>query len=240
MSRHLRQWATAKEAAEACAREALRLLSAREGTVSLAVSGGSTPRLLFDALARAEFAWPRLHLFWVDERMVPPTQEESNYRLAEQHLIHPAGIPAANIHRIAGELEPAVAAARYASEVREFFHLAPGEAPRFDVIHRGKGADAHTASLFPGEPLIHDRSGIAAAVWVEKLARWRVTLLPGVLLAARNTLMLVSGADKVPALRKVFLEPYDPLRYPAQLGVPDGKGMSWYLDINVKIVLDQY
>ncbi len=187
---------------------------------------------MFQALAKAEFSWEFVHLFWVDERCVPPGDAESNYRLAVENLIRPAGIPVANVHRIAGELPPLEAACRYVAEIREFFRLAPGELPRFDIIHRGIGPDAHTASLFPGEPLIEDREQIAAAVYVKKFERWRVTLLPGVLLSAVHTLMLVTGEDKVPALRAIFQQKCDPIQYPAQLGVYDDREMTWFVDEN--------
>jgi 6-phosphogluconolactonase len=100
----------------------------------------------------------------------------------------------------------------------------------FDVIHRGMGPDAHTASLFPGEPLIDDRENLAADVRVEKMNQWRITMLPGVLLAARRTAMLVTGADKAEALRAVFCEPYDPKKYPAQITAHHGRGVTWFLD----------
>jgi 6-phosphogluconolactonase len=185
---------------------------------------------MFDALAKADVGWEHIHLFWVDERAVPPTSPLSNYRLAEEHLIRPAKISRRNVHRIPAELRPEAAAERYVEEIREFFGLAPGELPHFDVIHRGIGPDAHTASLFPGEPLIDDREGIAAAVYVEKLAQWRITLLPGVLLAAKHTVMLVTGGDKAGPLRAVFCEEYDPKQYPAQIGSHHGRQCVWFLD----------
>jgi 6-phosphogluconolactonase len=220
-------------AAEACAHHVVALLeevlSARE-FATFAVSGGSTPRLLFEKLAASRFRWDRVHLFWVDERSVPPTDPASNYKLADDCLIRPAHMPARQAHRIHGEIAPRAAAARYAGEIREFFGLADGEMPQFDLVQRGMGADGHTASLFPGEPLIEDREGIAAAVFAAHLNQWRVTLLPGALLAARHTVVLVSGADKAPAVRAVFREEYEPLRYPAQLGARGGRGMAWFLD----------
>lgn len=235
MKPRVRTFPTAGEAAGACAREVLRLLTglgAAGRPASLAISGGSTPKLMFDALAAATFDWRSVHIFWVDERSVPPDDAESNYRMAREHLIGPAAIPSSNVHRIAGELEPVEAARRYVEEIRAFFHLAPGELPRFDIVHRGMGADAHTASLFPGEPLIEDRKQIAAAVYAKKLGRWRITLLPGVLLAAAHTLVLATGSDKAEAIRAVFRDPYRPADYPAQLGLHDSLDMSWFLDQN--------
>ncbi len=219
-------------AANACAEYIFGRLEtaiAARGAASLAISGGSTPKLMFQKMAATPFAWDRVHLFFVDERCVPPTDSASNYRLANENLIAPAKIPAPNVHRIAGELAPPNAAERYASEIRRFFGLSDGQMPQFDIVHRGMGPDAHTASLFPGDPLIDDRTGIAAATFAKKFNQWRVTLLPGVLLAARNTIFLVAGEDKVEALHNVFHEPYDPRKFPSQLG-NDGDSVAWFLD----------
>jgi len=122
------------------------------------------------------------------------------------------------------------AADMYVDEIRNFFKLQPGELPKFDVIQRGMGPDAHTASLFPGEPMIGDREKIAAAVRVEKLSQWRITLLPASLLAAHHTAVLVAGEDKAAAVHSVFEEPYDPKQYPAQLGMREGRDVVWFLD----------
>ena len=110
--------------------------------------------------------------------------------------------------------------------------------PHFDLIHRGMGPDAHTASLFPGEPLIEDREQIAAAVFVPKFNQWRVTLLPGVLLAAKHTVFLVAGEDKADAVRAVFHEEYDPKKYPAQMASHHGRGVSWFLDEAAASLMD--
>jgi 6-phosphogluconolactonase len=217
-------------AAEACARHVVALLEeavSRRDSATFAVSGGSTPKLLFDRLAVSAFRWDRVHIFWVDERCVPPTDDASNYKLAYERLIEPAHIPAANVHRIHGELDPHAAAARYDADIRRFFKLEGAELPRFDVAHRGMGPDAHTASLFPGSPLIDNHAGIAAAVFAPQFNQWRVTLLPGVLETARRTVLLVAGADKVEALRAVFQESYDPKKYPAQIGAREA---VWFVD----------
>ena len=156
------------------------------------------------------FKWDRIHLFFVDERAVPPDHPDSNFRLAEEHLIRKTRMISRQIHRIHGEIEPHEAAQAYIEDIRDFFDLKPGETPHFDIIHRGMGQDAHTASLFPGDPHIEDRDGIAAAVYVENKQMWRVTLLPGVLMAAKHTIFLVTGEDKAAAVRSVIDEPYDP------------------------------
>lgn len=223
----------ARTAAEACAQHLLARLEetlAGRDYATLTVSGGTTPKLLFEALAARRFDWNKIHLFWVDERAVPPSDPHSNYRMAAEAFLMPAKFPPRNVHRIHGEFRPEVAARCYATEIRDFFGLEEGEMPHFDVIHQGVGADAHTASLFPGEPLLDDREGIAAAVYVEKLSQWRITLLPGVLLAAKHTVLLATGADKAEAVRAVFHEPYDPRRYPAQMVSQQGRGVAWFLD----------
>jgi 6-phosphogluconolactonase len=218
VSVELRTHANAQSAAEACGAYILERLAeavATNGTASLAISGGSSPKLMFDSMARAEFDWSHVHLFWVDERPVPPDHEQSNFRLANQHLIAPAKI--LNVHRIAAELPPDHAASRYVHEVRDYFRMQDRMMPNFDVIHLGIGADAHTASLFPGEPLIEDRDGIAAAVYVHAMRQWRITLLPGVILAARHVCVLTAGADKHDALKHILHDAYAPLEYPAQI-----------------------
>jgi len=228
-------------AAEACAHHVISVLDetlAGQEFATLAVSGGTSPRQLFDKLAATRFPWDRVHVFFVDERCVPPTDPASNYKLAEEHLVKPAHIPHRNVHRVAGELQPDVAARRYSSEIRAFFGLDEGDMPHFDLVHRGMGPDAHTASLFPGEPLIEDREGIAAAVFVEKLKMWRVTLLPGVLLSAKHTVFLVAGADKAEAVRAVFHEEYEPMKYPAQIASHHGRGVSWFLDEAAASLMD--
>jgi 6-phosphogluconolactonase len=229
-------WFTAPDAAgaaEACAHHIISVLETAlsgQELATLAVSGGTTPKLLFQKLAAAPFRWDRVHLFWVDERCVPPTDAASNYKLAEDNLIHAARIPARHVHRIAGEMAPEAAAARYTAEIRDFFGLEENEMPHFDVVQRGMGPDAHTASLFPGDPLIDDREGIAAATFARKFNQWRVTLLPGALLAANHTVFLVAGEDKAEAVRAVFKEQYDPMKYPAQIASHHGRGVAWFLD----------
>ncbi len=213
-------------AAQACGENILDLLAAASRRPALlAISGGTSPRPMFELFAKSGFAWEHVQIFWVDERCVPPTDSQSNFRMANETWLAPAKVPAGNIHRVPTELEPHEAARRYAEDLGLYLSF---DMP-FDVIHRGMGPDGHTASLFPGEPLIADHEGIAAAVWVEKMHQWRVTLLPGVLEAARNTVVLATGADKAEALAAVLRGPYDPMKWPAQIGARNGN-VTWYLD----------
>jgi len=229
MSTHWKSYPTAQDAAAACARDILASLARAvqlRGRASLAVSGGSTPKLMFKAMAQAGFDWTAVHIFFVDERCVPPDHAESNFRLCRENLLEPAMLRVANVHRMKGELAPDDAGADYARELDQFF----GGAPIFDVIHRGMGADAHTASLFPGERAIHDRQNTVGALYVPKLDRYRITLLPSVLLAARETFVLAAGADKAEPMHTVFHGPRDVEQYPSQLDTPWASWVTWYLD----------
>jgi 6-phosphogluconolactonase len=221
---------SSREAAEACGARTFELLEAarrERGVATLAVSGGSTPRVMFEWMAKQPFDWSGIHIFQVDERCVPPDHQQSNYRMLRESLLDAARIPEAQVHRALGERDPADAARLYIEAVRGILNLAPNELPAFDVIQRGMGPDAHTASLFPGEPAIDDRTGLAAALWVEKMQQHRVTLLRGVLEKAKATLLLVSGSDKAEALRHIFHDPFDPLRFPCQIASAE---MNWYID----------
>jgi 6-phosphogluconolactonase len=222
----LRVFADAHQAAQACAAEILGRLGQADRS-TLAISGGTSPKAMFEIFAASGFDWSRVQLFWVDERCVPPDNAQSNFKLANDSWLAPAKFPLANIHRVQGERDPEDAAEIYADELRLVF----GDGvPAFDVIHRGMGADAHTASLFPGEPLIADRTGLTAAVYVDKLKSHRVTLLPAVLLAAKHTVMLVAGADKAEPLHNVLHGPHDPMQFPCQLAERDARPVAWFLD----------
>ena len=230
MNMSVSRYPNAAAAAEACGQRILELLTqaiSERQRATLAVSGGTSPRPMFELFAKSGFPWERVEIFWVDERCVPPTDSQSNFGMANETWLAPAKVPSGNIHRVPTELEPHEAAREYAERVRAFLP--------FDVIHRGMGPDGHTASLFPGEPLIADHEGIAAAVWVEKMHQWRVTLLPGVLEAARNTVVLATGADKAEALASVLRGPYDPMKWPAQIGARD-VNVSWFTDLPKEMV----
>ncbi len=220
----------AKQAAEACGEHIVRLLEeaiVSKGGAMLAVSGGSSPKPMFEYFARTALAWEKVHVFFVDERGVPPTDSQSNFKLANDAWLHSS---AAKVHRIRAELEPQEAARLYVDEIRETFGIVPGDIPEFDVVHQGMGPEGHTASLFPGDPLIEDRRGLAAATYVEKVKMWRITMLPSVLIQARHTAMLVVGAEKAPIVDAAVNGSYEPMRYPIQVVVRNAREVEWFLD----------
>jgi 6-phosphogluconolactonase len=217
-------------AAQACGARILELMDAarrERGSATLAVSGGSTPRIMFEWMARQNFNWSGVELFQVDERCVPADSDQSNYRMTRESFLDPGHFPLQQLHRVDTTLAPNDAAGAYADEIRRVMKTSPGSLPVFDVIQLGMGPDAHTASLFPGQPLLQDRTGLTAAVWVEKFKQHRVTLLPGVLQRARHTLCLVTGADKTDTLRSVLQGPVDATKAPIQLV---HGAASWYID----------
>ncbi len=233
MSREVHRRPDSMQAASACAEDIYRLLHRaldNRPQATFAVSGGTAIKRLFPELVARHLTWDRIHLFWVDERGVPPSDEQSNFRLANELLVQPADIPDVNVHRIAAELPAPDAAARYVTEIRTVFQLGPNELPAFDVVHLGLGPDAHFASLFPGGALLADRTHIAAATYVEKLGQWRITLLAGVHLRASNAVFYVTGADKAEAVRSVFEASYEPERFPAQIMQREGRNVAWYVD----------
>jgi 6-phosphogluconolactonase len=151
---------SASEAALACSARIHAILTAaiaQRPFASLAISGGSSPKPIFEDLSRKPLDWRKVHLFWVDERIVPPEDAQSNYGMARRMLSDPAGIPSENVHRVAGELPPGEAAQRYIEEISTVLQLNSHKLPEFDVIHCGIGADGHTARLVPGDRAIEDR-----------------------------------------------------------------------------------
>jgi 6-phosphogluconolactonase len=222
----------------------LRHACESDGTAHICLTGGQTPRETYRRLAlatsRGTIDWERVHLFWGDERMVPPDHEDSNFGMADAALILPAGIPTRNIHRIRGELPDAEQAARDYERVLRRFHR-PGR-PQFDVVLLGLGADGHIASLFPGNPLLTaggqsplelartTYAHLTAAVWAETLRRWRVTLTPRALLDASAILMLTAGGTKADAVKAVLQGSDDLARWPAQLLRHAGDRVEWWMD----------
>ena len=226
-----------KSAEAAAARGAeLFLSAAREaldtrGRFTVALSGGTTPIPLFRCLAaRAPFAeldWRSVHVFWVDERCVPPDHPESNFCLAREHLLSKLPAPGAVLHRVAGELHPDEAARRYESELTSAFPDA--EIPIFDLVLLGVGSDGHTASLFPEMDLDRFSGRRAVAVYVEKPRSSRVTLTLPVLTSARRIIFLVTGAGKAGIIAKI-LGGSGEMHYPAARVAASENHVSWLFD----------
>ena len=210
----------------------------QSGRFSVALAGGSTPVALYRLLARrghlvppGPLPWGQIHLFWGDERHVPPAHPDSNFGAAEAALLDAVAIPPANVHRIHGELADARAAAElYEQEIRGHFALAPEDWPRFDLILLGLGADGHTASLFPASAALAERDRIAVDNWVEKLGASRITLTLPAINAAARVLFLVAGADKAAAVARVLAGPVDGAALPAQAVKPIDGTVLWLLD----------
>jgi 6-phosphogluconolactonase len=204
--------------------------------ITIALSGGSTPRGLHALLAnepaiRDRLPWQNLHFFWGDERHVPPDHPQSNYRMAEETLFSSAPVPGENIHRVCGEeSDAALAAEKYEQELRTFFDLEAGQLPRFDCILLGMGPDGHTASLFPGTEALHESKRLVVANWVEKFKAWRITLTIPVLNHSDLVVFMVSGAEKAETLKKVLQGDHQPDRFPAQFIRPGAGKLLWIVD----------
>ena len=228
--------ALAREAAEEIERRAAAAVASR-GRFTVALSGGSTPRRLYTLLSdpAAPFckaiSWSRVHLFWSDERHVPPDDPQSNYRMARETLISRVPIPADNVHRIEAELpDAAEAAARYVEELARFFALSPGEFPRFDLMLLGIGTEGHTASLFPGTKALEIRDRRVVENRVSMLNAFRITMTIPVFTRAAVVQFLISGEDKAPILRVIFDPEGPPDALPCQLIRPESGDLIWLVD----------
>ena len=241
----IEEYPDAERLAQAVADHFVRLARqavANNGRFAVALAGGSTPRVAYTLLAGNEFAtrvdWSHVHVFWGDERCVPPDHADSNYGMAREALLEHVPLPPENVHRIRGELAPAQAAAGYENALRAFFsppaedRQANGETnvARFDLILLGMGDDGHTASLFPGTVAVSEHTRWVMANFVEKLDSWRITLTSAVINAAANVTFVVSGSGKAERLRQVLTGPYQPDALPAQLVNPDRGRLRWLVD----------
>ncbi|HEY2167998.1 MAG TPA: 6-phosphogluconolactonase [Candidatus Angelobacter sp.] len=200
------------------------------GRFSVALSGGNTPRTVYLLLAseHKELPWDRIHIFFGDERHVPPDDPDSNFHMASESLLSKVPIPEKNVHRIHAELDAEAAAAEYDQQLVDFFHVSNNAWPRFDLIFLGIGEDGHTASLFPGSKALTETSRRVTANWVEKFKTFRITLTFPVLNNAAEVAFLVSGAGKAQILNQV-LRP-GASKYPAQSVQPENGRLLWLVD----------
>jgi 6-phosphogluconolactonase len=211
------------------------LLSIQEkGFFSLVLSGGKTPTATYKCLALSSLPWPKIHLFWGDERNVSPQSFDSNFKMANDLLISKISIPAENIHRIQGELADTKEAAQiYERDLRLFFETHQKGSPHFDIILLGLGEDGHTASLFPGSDSTLITDAWVSSFWVEKLKSFRITMRPKILNQASIIIVLVSGSNKSKIVKKVLgekNESNDSTKYPILSILPQDGKLIWLLD----------
>jgi 6-phosphogluconolactonase len=203
-----------------------------KGRFGVALSGGSTPRGIYELLAGEEFAarvdWSKAHVFFGDERCVPPDDEASNYRAAHDALLSRVAVPAENVHRMIGEGDAVANARLYEDELRSFF----GDAtfPAFDLVMLGLGDDGHTASLFPETLAVEEQSAWVVANWVGKLNAYRLTLTAPVINNAAHVMFVVTGAGKADRLCEVLQGARETRRLPAQLVRPADGTLEWFID----------
>jgi 6-phosphogluconolactonase len=207
---------------------------ATRGRFFIALAGGNTPRELYLLLARDEWRhqvpWANTHIFFGDERCVPPDHPDSNYGMAKKALLDRLALPASQVHRMSSEQEPLAAAAAYEQEIRRVLESAGNELPLFDLILLGLGNDGHTASLFPGTAALHEKEKLVAANYAEKFKSHRLTLTLPVLNNAHHVMFLISGESKANIVHEILQAPQRSFQYPAELVQPEPGKLWWLLD----------
>lgn len=230
-------FANRDDLAAAAARRWMELAAqaiAARGAFHVALSGGSTPRLLYQRLSGAEPAekldWSRVHIYFGDERAVAPSHADSNYRMARETLLDNVPIPAPQVHRIEADMAYVrQGAAAYARVLRtELPRSAHGEI-QFDLVMLGVGPDGHVASLFPNSCILRERERPVAAAYVGKYKVWRISITLPTVNRARHIMVLVAGPDKADIMRRLFAESHGHPPLPVQLLEPSGE-IEWYLD----------
>ena len=201
----------------------------------VAISGGNTPKRFFELLGEASEAkalpWGEIHLFWVDERYVPPDSKWSNYKLAADSFLAKVGIPEENVHRIPTKYSDfKVAAQCYEETIRAVFSLQENQSPEFDLVVLGMGAEGHTGSLFPNSYAPFDKEDLACVVYVLDEDFNRITLTHPVLCAASHLVVLVSGEEKASVLKEVLTGEPDEVRYPIHILWPVLDKVTWLVD----------
>ena len=225
----------ARRAADDVVRIAREAAAAR-GVFTIALSGGSTPKVLYALLAehpslRNALPWDKMKVFFGDERHVGPGHADSNFQMASDAMLCKAPLRPEQIHRIKGEYpDTAQAAAEYEVTIQREFGLKGGELPRFDLVLLGMGSEGHTLSLFPGTKALHETQRIVTRNWVGKLYTERVTLTAPAANNAANIIFMIAGADKACALKAVLEGPHEPEQLPAQMIQPSNGTLSWLVD----------
>ena len=201
---------------------------AKVDNITIALSGGSTPKLLFEVLAKDykdKIDWSKVHLYWGDERCVSPSDEQSNFRMTNEKLLQKVDIPFSNIHRVYGENTPSVEAYRYGKRIKKNLEL-KNDLPIFDLIILGMGSDGHTASIFPHQiELLNSKNTCEVAIHPDSGQR-RITLTGSVINAAKQIHFLVTGAAKQSVIKEIFSQSGNWETYPASFI----KNANWWMD----------
>jgi 6-phosphogluconolactonase len=226
---------TAAETCTECAKSLIYILKNKiqeHNIAYIAISGGSTPKLLFDIICESfanDIEWEKVHIFWVDERCVPPDDNESNYKMTVEHLLSKLPFDKKKIHRIMGEFEPAIEIVRYAQEISDVVPFQNG-LPAFDIILLGMGDDGHTASIFPNALHLLESSHITATAIHPQSGQVRVTLTGRVINNAEHVMFLVTGQSKAKVLDIILHNKSEALQYPAAHIAPIKKRLNWFVD----------
>lgn len=203
-----------------------------QGRFLVALNGGSTPIRLFELLAtdfRNRVNWSKVHVFWGDERCVPPDAPGSSYGQAQDLMLRHVPIPEESIHRIPGEMGPVEASRAYSLTLKEFA-LPPLDWPRFDLVYLGMGEDGHTASLFPGSPVDVSEPVLPVTAQYQDRPADRVTLTPVVFNQAHMVVFMATGEKKAHTFAEVLSDRYNPELYPAQRIDPKEGKLIWLVD----------
>ena len=238
-SRTVELFANGMEIARRAAADVVRIAGdavAARGAFTIALSGGSTPKVLYALLAehpslRNSLPWDKMKVFFGDERHVGPGHADSNFQMATDAMLSKVPLRPDQVHRIKGEYpDTAQAAAEYEEVIRREFGFEAGAFPRFDLILLGMGSEGHTLSLFPGTKALNETQRIVTSNWVGKLCADRVTLTAPAANNAANVIFMITGADKACALKSVLEGPHEPKQLPAQMIQPANGDVSWLVD----------
>jgi len=224
-------YSSPQKVAEAFA-QMLESLINRDQKINIALSGGSTPKLLFDHLSENfadKWSWNNVHFFWGDERCVPPDDGESNFKMANDLLFKNIELPQENIHRIRGEDDPKEEAERYAEEISEQLSIVKG-IPRFGLVILGMGSDGHTASIFPNQMELLSSEKICEVATHPESGQKRITITGQVINYAARVVFLVTGESKAKKVSEIIQQKENRKDYPAAHISPLNGTLDWYLD----------
>lgn len=216
-------------------KDAVDKAAAAGESITVALSGGHTPKAFFEILAEPPYKegipWDKVIFFWGDERCVPPDNEESNYKMTNLALLSHIDIPEGNIHRVLGEDPPTNEALRYEKVIEENLRAGANGFPQFDWIFLGMGDDGHTASLFPGAANLQEKEKICVVAEHPQTGQKRVSITFPVINNAKRVSFLVAGEAKQPVFKEILEKgAREQLPYPASMVEPEGGVLEWYLD----------